>query len=397
LHVIDQAILAAQSPEAIAQAAMRYMRELTPCRAASVAVFDQVGHEAIVLAVETSMTLPFGPGARLPLETFLSLPALEQDQPFIMEDLQTLANPTALNQQALKDGIRSYLSVPISSQEKLIGVLNLFSDRPRAFAPELVDIAREVGSQLAVALQNAQLFEQVRVGREHLRHLSRQLVRAQEDERRHIARELHDEVGQSLTATLLNLQILSSLTDLGDLPARLGDSMSLIERVLQQVRNLSLSLRPALLDDLGLAPALRWLVSRQAERAGFSAQFNADLLDERFAADIEITCFRAVQEAITNVVRYAQARSVTVELLKRGAEVCVRICDDGVGFDVPAALRRAAHGQSMGLLSMQERVRLLGGRMRIESSPGSGTTIEVCLPAVPPAAEVPALVGSGTP
>lgn len=397
LHMIDQAILAAQSPDAIAQAALRYIRELAPCRAATVTAFDFVEHHAVVLAVETSAATSFQHGSRMPLAALLSLPNLQQGQPFIMEDLHDLSDPVALDQLAIKDGIRSYLSVPIMSQHTLIGALNLFSDHPRAFAPEVIDVASEVGSQLAVAIQNARLFEQVRAGAESLRLMSQQLVRAQEDERRHIARELHDEVGQSLTAALLNLQILSSLTDLAELPARLDDSLSLIDRVLRQVRTLSLNLRPALLDDLGLAPALRWLVSRQSERAGFDAQFSADFVDERFAADIEITCFRAVQEAITNIVRYAQAQCVTVELLKPGNDLCVNIRDDGIGFDVAAALQRAAHGHSMGLLSMQERVLLLGGRMRIESAPGHGSMIEVRLPLVLPTAAVPVPAGNSMP
>jgi signal transduction histidine kinase len=394
LHMIDQAILAAQSPEAIAQAALHHMRELAPCRGATVTVFDVAAGQAMVLAVETSAPMPFQRGDHMPLDSFLSPLVLQQGQPFVMEDLQDDPSPSVLHQQALKDGLRSYLRVPIISQHTLIGALNLFSDRPRAFAPEMIDIAREVGSQLAVAIQHARLFQQVRAGAESMRLMSQQLVRAQEDERRHIARELHDEVGQSLTAALLNLQILSSLTDLEELPARLDDSLGLIDRVLLQVRTLSLNLRPALLDDLGLAPALRWLISRQAERAGFGAQFSADFMDERFAADIEITCFRAVQEAITNIVRYAQAQRVTVELGKPDNELCVNIRDDGIGFDVAAALQRAAHGHSMGLLSMQERVLLLGGRMRIESAPGHGSMIEVRLPLVMPTAVLPVPVGS---
>ncbi|HEU5097577.1 MAG TPA: GAF domain-containing protein [Roseiflexaceae bacterium] len=397
LHVIDQAILAAQSPQAIAQAALRYMRELAPCRASSVAVFDHVAHEAIILASEASMALPFGPGAHVPLDTFISLSILKHDQPFIMEDLQALAAPTLLNQQALKDGIRSYLSVPISSQQTLIGVLNLFSDRPRAFSPDLIDVAREVGSQLAVALQNAQLFEQVRIGREHLRHLSRQLVRAQEDERRHIARELHDEVGQSLTAALLNLQVLGSLTDPSDVPARLDDSMSLIDRVLQQVRTLSLDLRPALLDDLGLAPALNWLLDRQAKRAGFVAQFHAHPGVGRLSAELETTCFRVAQEALTNIVRYARAGHVSVELGRSATELWLSVRDDGVGFDVAAERERAARGQSSGLLGMQERVDLLGGHMRIESTPGLGSMIYVRLPLRPPSSDAPEHARSGQP
>jgi len=397
MHVIDQAMLAAQAPEAIAQAALRHMRALVPCRAATVTTFDFTLQEATVVAVETSAAMPFQRGTRIPLSALVSLSSLQQGQSSIVDDLHDFSIPTSLHEQALKAGIRSYMSVPIMLQHTLIGVLNLLSDRPRAFVPEYIDIVHEVCSQLAVAIHNAQLFEQVRAGAESLRRMSQQLVRAQEDERQHIARELHDEVGQSLTAVLLNLQMVVNLPDPSELPARLEDSMAQIERVLQQIRTLSLSLRPALLDDLGLAPALRWLVSRQSERAGFDMTFqanSADPMDERFATDIETTCFRVVQEALTNIVRYAQAQRVTVELLKRGAELCVSIRDDGVGFDVAAALQRAAHGHSMGLLSMQERVLLLGGRMRIESAPGQGALIDVCLPLVLPAVDLPARVRS---
>lgn len=397
LHTLDQAILAAHSPEAIALAALRHMRELAPCRAATVSVFDLATTEAVVLAADASVSMPLQPGSRMPLDVFPALPYLQQGQPFILEDLQAMSDPTALHQLGIQDGLRSYLSVPIMSQQTLIGTLSLFSDRPRAFAPEVIDMACEVGSQLAVAIQNARLFEQVRAGAESLRLMSRQLVRAQEDERRHIARELHDEVGQSLTAALLNLQVMANQPDSDVLPARLEDSMAQIERVLQQIRTLSLNLRPAMLDDLGLAPALRWLVGRQAERSGFVATFHADVADARLASDIETTCFRAVQEAITNVVRYAQAQKVDVALFKRDADLCISIRDDGVGFDPGAALRRAAQGHSMGLLSMQERVLLLGGQMRIESAPGQGTLIEVSLPLVQPAADRPASARSNLP
>lgn len=390
LRMIDQAMLAAQSPEAIAQAALRHMRELVPCWVASVTSFDFALQEATVLAVEPNARLIVQRGMRVPLSSFVSLPALQRGQSFTMDDVREPSTPPLLSQQTLKSGIRSYLSVPILVQDNLIGVLNLFSDRPRAFVPEYTDIVREVCSQLAVSIQNARLFEQVRAGAESLRRMSQQLVRAQDDERRHIARELHDEVGQSLTAALLNLQVIANLPDLSELPARLEDSMAQIERVLQQIRTLSLNLRPALLDDLGLAPALRWLVSRQGERAGFEVIFQADSMDERFAAYIETTCFRVVQEALTNIVRYAQAGSVTVELRKRGTELGVSIRDDGIGFDVPAALRRAAQGHSMGLPSMQERVLLLGGRMRIESAPGQGALIDVCLPLPADAGTMPA-------
>jgi signal transduction histidine kinase len=183
------------------------------------------------------------------------------------------------------------------------------------------------------------------------------------------------------------LQVLGSMTDPSDVPARLDDSMSLIDRVLQQVRTLSLDLRPALLDDLGLAPALNWLLDRQARRAGFLPQFNADAANGRLPPELETTCFRVAQEALTNIVRYARARHVSIELGRGATEIWLTVRDDGVGFDVAAERERAARGQSTGLLGMQERVDLLGGQMRIESTPGLGSTIYVRLPLTPPSPE----------
>jgi two-component system sensor histidine kinase UhpB len=170
------------------------------------------------------------------------------------------------------------------------------------------------------------------------------------------------------------------LPDLEALPERLEDSMSLIDRVLQQVRTLSLDLRPALLDDLGLAPALNWLLNRQAERAGFSVQFTSGQVDERFPVDIETTCIRVAQEALTNIVRYARARCVSIVLQRRDDQLYLSVRDDGIGFDVASARERAARGQSIGLVGMQERVGLLGGQMQIDSIAGQGTTVEVYLP-----------------
>ena len=146
------------------------------------------------------------------------------------------------------------------------------------------------------------------------------------------------------------------------------------------MRNLSLDLRPSLLDDLGLVPALRWHVNRQAERAGFTAVFTADVLEARLSPDLEIACFRVVQEALTNVVRYARAQHVLVELRRHDTELELTIRDDGVGFDVESALGRAMHGASLGLLGMDERVSLMGGQMEIESEPMGGTEIRARFP-----------------
>ena len=224
------------------------------------------------------------------------------------------------------------------------------------------------------------LFSSIKLAGERLRILSQQLMSAQESERRHIARELHDEIGQALTMVKLNLQTIQRASDPTSVSQRAEESIRIIEPTLQQVRNLSLRLRPSLLDDLGLVAALRWYLDRQSRTKGFALQFNADPLTKRLPAEIETACFRIVQEAVTNVIKYSEAKKVDVILrqVDKFLELIVR--DTGIGFNVALAQAKAAEGGSIGLLSMAERASLVGGSFDIRSEPGRGTEVRARLP-----------------
>src|SRR5262249_41734823 len=150
------------------------------------------------------------------------------------------------------------------------------------------------------------------------------------------------------------------------------ESITITQQTLRQVRNLSLDLRPSLLDDLGLGPALRWYLERQAQRLGCDIALEDELGDVRYPPPVETTCFRVAQEAITNVVRHANAQAVRVHVRRLGAEVELVVEDDGNGFDLTAARERASRGHSLGLLGMEERALLAGGRLDVESRPGHG-------------------------
>jgi PAS domain S-box-containing protein len=226
--------------------------------------------------------------------------------------------------------------------------------------------------------ERERLLAQVRAGREQLQMLSRRMLDVQENERRAIARELHDDIGQDLTAVKINLQAVQRLAETA-LPY-VEESVAIVERALQQVRNLSLELRPSMLDDLGLVPALRWYIGRTAQRAGFQAEFSSHLGDARLPPEIETTCFRITQAALTNTVKHARADRVLIRLGIREGEVYLTIRDNGIGFDVDAARRRAIEGGSLGILSMEERVLLAGGRIEIESAPGHGAEVRVSFP-----------------
>lgn len=213
---------------------------------------------------------------------------------------------------------------------------------------------------------------------ETLHVLSRRLLEAQESERRAIARELHDELGQALQALKINLQTVQRFPK--ESAQRVEESIAIVDHTLQQVRALSVDLRPSLLDDLGLVVALEWYVDRQAQRVGFVGHCLADPPDLRVDPTIEIVCFRVVQEALTNIARHAQATEVWVDLQRRGQTLVLFIRDNGVGFDAPAARERVIHGDSFGLLGMQERVELAGGQFEIRSTAGHGTEIHVRFP-----------------
>jgi signal transduction histidine kinase len=212
-----------------------------------------------------------------------------------------------------------------------------------------------------------------------LRILSRQLFHIQEEERRHLARELHDEIGQTLTAAKINLKIIAP-----DVPAkvtgRLEDSVQLLDRLLRQVRELSLDLRPPLLDELGLVPTLRWLVDQQAQRAGLRVTFTANVNGLKLAPDVQTACFRMAQEAITNIIRHSGAKNVAVELRREAERLTLRVRDDGTGFDAAAVQRRTTQDFSLGLVSMKERALLVRGGFEVQSAPGQGTEIRAWFP-----------------
>jgi len=202
--------------------------------------------------------------------------------------------------------------------------------------------------------------------------LSRELMRVQEEERRRLARELHDEVGQALTVVKINLQSLLQASELP--PERLEDSISIVDDTLHEIRNLAMSLRPTLLDDLGLAAALHNYLATYSQRTGLGTQLTIDLGAQRLPCDLETACFRVTQEALTNVLRHSRASQVAVEVLAEEDKLLLSVVDDGLGFDVETVTGGSLEGKSMGLLGMEERVAQMGGQMQIKSRPGGGGT-----------------------
>jgi PAS domain S-box-containing protein len=257
-----------------------------------------------------------------------------------------------------KDGVAFWNELTISPMRDEHGILTHF-----------IGVTRDI-----TARKEAE--DRERDSARHLQHLSKRVLEAQETERRRVAIELHDELGQSLTAIKINLQ--SSERFKGQSVHDLNvENVRIVEDAIQQVRRLALALRPSMLDDLGLVPALHWIADQTAARSGFSVYFNPGLTATRLAAEIETACFRIVQEALTNIARHAGAKRVDIDLYDEDDDLILVIKDDGVGFPVALMRERASTGASMGLPGMQERATLLGGRLSIDSTVGAGTTVRM--------------------
>jgi len=238
---------------------------------------------------------------------------------------------------------------------------------------------RELSTVLVMALYKYQAEARLRITMRQLQALSHRVLEAQEQERRRVALELHDELGQLLTAIKINLQLGERFKDRAP-PDLYQENIRIVEDALRQVRSLATGLRPSMLDDLGLAPALKWMAEQSASRGGFEVRFHHERALERLAPEIETACFRIVQEALTNITRHAKASMVQIDLHHENGDMVLRVMDDGLGFDTAAMHERATTGASLGVLGMQERATLLGGQLRIHSEPGQGSTVELRCP-----------------
>jgi two-component system sensor histidine kinase UhpB len=279
-----------------------------------------------------------------------------------------------------KCSIRSAASVPLLQDGKPIGSFSLYASEIDHFDDERMHLLNELAGGIAFALDR---FEQeirrrraeaeILDTRQQLQALSTRLLEVQEQERRDISRGLHDEIGQSLTLVKIKLQM--ALLRGGNDKVLTEECVEITSQTLEQVRTMSLNLRPPALDDLGLAAALQWALDRQEAATGWEIEFAADPLPERLAMETETACFRVAQEALTNAARHAQAKKIAVHLRITGEHLELAVQDDGCGFDQEAVRHRPADRSSLGLISMKERAALAGGSLNIRSTSGMGTTV----------------------
>jgi signal transduction histidine kinase len=343
------------------------------------------GTQDLVLTVQRGVPPEFADEIkRLRMGESLSGWVAQTGKPRVVDNL--LEERQLTTSLASRAGMRSFVAVPLMSRDRALGVMDLADEQYRRFSTQDVELLSSVGNEIGVAIENAYLYE-------NMRYYAQQITRAQEDERARIARELHDDTIQSLIMLSRQVEGLAR-TDERLSPARarrLEELQRIIDEVIQGVRRFSRDLRPSILDDLGLAPALEGLAASLTEKDGILTRLWVTGEQRRLSPETELTLFRITQEALNNVKKHAEATQVviTVEFTDGTVEMTVR--DNGKGFPQTARTDELAALGHLGLIGMHERARLLGGTLLIQSQVGLGTKIVVTVPATPPPNSIPLL------
>jgi signal transduction histidine kinase len=281
--------------------------------------------------------------------------------------------------------VACHATVPLLTRTGVLGVLNLAGDDPQALDEQELTLLGAIGRQLGVAIENARLWEELKEHALLQGQLLEQAIAAQEEERRRIARELHDETGQALTSLLVWLRALEVEADGSEglmiSPARLQELKSIVADTLDGVRDLALELRPSVLDDLGLVPALQRYVRTCQDRHQLAIDFQAVGFEGvHLPPAVRTALYRIAQSALTNVVQHACASQANLLLTARARTVVLIVEDDGCGFEVDRLLHGKLDERWLGLSGMRERAQLLEGKLTIESAPGVGTRVFVEIP-----------------
>ena len=305
-------------------------------------------------------------------------------EPLVLEDISRdprVAYPDLVN----TEGLRGFVSVPLKAKDEVVGVMNVAAHMPGQFSAEDMYLLNSIGCQLGTVIEQARLYQRLELGRERYQTLLQHALTAQEEERKRIARELHDETSQALTSLTLNLQaaITKAETDgvvEADFIDKLRKIQSLTVHTQNEISKLMKELRPTLLDELGLPAAISRYAKDSLESLGTKVFTEFEGVEERLLTEVEVTLFRISQGMIGNILEHAEAKNVTIRLGCNASECVLDIKDDGKGFDVSKITRVDKNGRGAGLFTMKERARLIGGGCSIKSQPGKGTRIVVKVP-----------------
>ncbi|NQT74374.1 MAG: PAS domain S-box protein [Chloroflexi bacterium] len=309
---------------------------------------------------------------------------LESKEPLFIESLSNSSEFAAKESLSIvaSEKLQSVVLLPLQARGKTLGVMFAATEHDRIFTAEERDILVTIGHQISTAIENALLYEELQRKEEIRGEVLQQTILAQEEERRRIARELHDQTSQVLTgaSAMIEASVAALPWGTDEIKERLRETRVSLTNMLVDVRNIIYELRPTMLDDLGLVAAARWHAEDYLERAGIKAHFETAGRKRKLPAKVETAVFRIIQEATTNIVKHARAKNARIKLEFHKDSLILNIEDDGRGFELQKAMNPTNKKRGMGLLNIKERVEILDGDFRIESQRGRGTQITVVIP-----------------
>lgn len=288
-----------------------------------------------------------------------------------------------LNEDAVaKNSINCFVSIPLKSTRRVLGVMNVASTGDRYFTESDFRLLDSIGYHVGLAIDNSILYEEARQKEELRGQLLDGVISAQEEERKRIARELHDEYGQTLTGLIWSIESVEHLAsaEQSQLKEKLQNAKSIASHALEVMRRLTFDLRPPALDDLGLTAAIRSYAQTHLEAVGVHVDLETEGLGRRLSSSVEIALFRIVQEAVHNVAKHAEAQTVRIQLALKDDNITAVVEDDGKGFDVDVVFKPGGKARPLGLLGIRERAALLSGTVDVESKAGEGTRLTVVIP-----------------
>ena len=302
---------------------------------------------------------------------------LQKGQPVVIPDLRHYRLGARALHQA---GILSLVHVPLVTRGTPLGTLCVGTRCLRDFSRQEVDLLMAIGNQIAVGVENARLYAELARRKQLRGELLEKVITAQEEERKRVARDLHDDTSQTLTALIYSLEAAESTSRLPEMHPTLAAMRQLATQALEGVHKVIFDLRPSVLDHLGLIVALRWYAETRLQPLGTRLHIVEQGCLQHLPPQMETALFRVAQEAINNIARHAGARHVNLTFDCRDSAVCIDIEDDGVGFDQAEVARSTDQRRGLGLVGMQERVGLLGGELVLVTGPGMGTHIAIHVP-----------------
>jgi signal transduction histidine kinase len=375
VNELSEGLTLGQGIDAVVEIALRRVIAMMEMDFGAISLYEQRGKNLILKASQGLISpdiikIIFNPNSK---NGFLRC-IFEIGHTVAIEDINTsLDLKEEIKFLLTKEGFISWVCSPLKMEGEVIGICHLGKRKKRVFTSHDLLLLEIIGTVIGTSLSSAQLLRDLRRKEAELRRALHRAVDLQEDERKRLARELHDEVGQALTSILIRLKTLQEASS-ETMSQRLDDLRFLTSQTIEELRRIAIDLRPAALDTLGIIPALRWYIKQCADRTGLDIVFYEGENLERLSANQELSLYRIAQEGITNSIRHGRPTKIEVSLEKVANCIILIISDNGRGFNA------AFLDQGLGLIGIRERVDLLDGNFFMDTAPGEGTILKIEIP-----------------